>query len=90
MIIRQNKVGLSLIELLVTIVIISILNSLVILSFTGFSIHIQIANILDEYPINYKYFYFSRMNIFQIQALIAFYQIFISRIIQENRIVCSH
>ena len=35
--------------------------SLVILSFAGFSIHIQITNILDNYPINYKYFYISRI-----------------------------
>lgn len=35
--------------------------SLVILSFAGLSIHIQIANILENYNINYKRFYLSRI-----------------------------
>jgi len=35
--------------------------ALVILIFSGFSIHIQISNILEDYPINYKYFYLSRI-----------------------------
>ena len=34
---------------------------IVILSFSGLSIHIQISNILTKYPINYKYFYLSRI-----------------------------
>lgn len=35
--------------------------ALVILSFSGLSIHMQIANILSKYNINYKYFYYSRL-----------------------------
>ncbi|MBE6155701.1 MAG: hypothetical protein E7164_02985 [Firmicutes bacterium] len=34
---------------------------IVILLFAGFSIHIQISNILANHPINYKYFYLSRL-----------------------------
>ncbi len=34
---------------------------LIIIIWGGFSIHIQISNILDEYNINYKYFYLSRL-----------------------------
>ena len=44
---------------------------LVILSFSGLSIHMQIANILKNYNINYKYFYLSRIGliIFSILSL---------------------
>lgn len=35
--------------------------TLVILSFSGLSIHIQISNILSKHSINYKYFYLSRI-----------------------------
>lgn len=34
---------------------------LTIIIWGGFSIHIQISNILNEYNINYKYFYLSRL-----------------------------
>lgn len=45
--------------------------SLVILSFSGLSIHIQISNILQKYPINYRYFYL--IKVFTINIPICFY-----------------
>lgn len=47
--------------------------ALVILSFSGLSIHVQIANILSKYNINYKYFYYSRF----VLALLGIISIFL-------------
>ncbi|MBQ6840772.1 MAG: hypothetical protein IJO63_01490 [Bacilli bacterium] len=44
--------------------------TLVILSFAGFSIHIQISSILEKYNINYKYFYLSRLFLMIISIII--------------------
>ena len=44
--------------------------SLVILNFSGLSIHIQICNVLKDYNIDYKYFYLSRI-IYIVISLIA-------------------
>ena len=48
------------------------LYSLIILSFGGLSIHIQISNILSKYNINYKYFYISRILLIIISIIISF------------------
>ncbi|MBE6148609.1 MAG: hypothetical protein E7167_03870 [Firmicutes bacterium] len=53
--------GLNDISLASYISIIKELLLIVILSFAGFSIHIQISNILNDYNVNYKYFYYSRL-----------------------------
>lgn len=46
--------------------------ALVILTFSGFSIHIQISNILSKYNINYKYFYISRFILIISEIIIIF------------------
>ncbi len=53
--------GLNIISQLNVSIKIKELLTLVILSFSGFSIHIQICSILQDYHINYKYFYLSRI-----------------------------
>lgn len=53
--------GLNLLTTIQISCIIKELLVIVILSFCGLSIHIQISSILSDYNINYKYFYFSRI-----------------------------
>lgn len=53
--------GLNTLANLNTKVIIKEIISYIIISFMGFSIHMQISTILENYDINYKYFYLSRL-----------------------------
>ena len=53
--------GLNTLTLINTKVIIKEIISYIIISFMGFSIHMQISTILENYNINYKYFYLSRL-----------------------------
>lgn len=55
--------GLNSLTILEVSPLIKQLLALVIISFSGFSIHIQIASILVNYKINYKYFYLSRLGL---------------------------
>lgn len=59
----------SLITLNASLKIKELLN-LAILMFAGFSIHIQISQILSKYAINYKYFYLSRIFLILLSSLI--------------------
>ena len=52
---------LNTLTLINTKVIIKEIISYIIISFMGFSIHMQISTILENYNINYKYFYLSRL-----------------------------
>lgn len=53
--------GLNTLIIVNTKVIIKEIISYIIISFMGFSIHMQISTILENYNINYKYFYLSRL-----------------------------
>ena len=53
--------GLNTLTLINTKVIIKEIISYIIISFMGFSIQMQISTILENYNINYKYFYLSRL-----------------------------
>lgn len=53
--------GLNSLTSLITSAKIKEIISYIIISFMGFSIHMQISTILENYNINYKYFYLSRL-----------------------------